>query len=152
MTMIQSELAPDIGDLTRQVWESVLMLEAVEAPVPPFEGDDPCVSSSVQIVGGWNGVVSLQMSTSLAVTIATTMFELPLGELTAEEIDDAVGEMANMIGGNVKGLLPGPSQLSLPTVTTALRAPNFPGAAATDHLEFVVAGEPFTVTVLEEKS
>ena len=32
---------------------------------------------------------------------------------------DAVGEMANVVGGNVKSLLPGPSTLALPIVVTS---------------------------------
>jgi chemotaxis protein CheX len=146
VTAIQSELAEDIGDVTRQVWESVLDIEAFPSP-GSAAAVTLGVSSCVQILGGWNGVVNLSMPSELATLIATTMFDLPAADLSDDEVDDAVGEMANMIGGNVKSLLPGPSQLSMPAVTVGTA--HFPGAEVVDHLEFVVEGHPFTVTVLE---
>jgi chemotaxis protein CheX len=40
------------------------------------------------------------------------------GPLDDEDVADAVGELANMIGGNIKGLMPGPSVLTLPVVAS----------------------------------
>ena len=40
------------------------------------------------------------------------------GEPAEADIADALGEIANVIGGNLKSTLPGPSLLSLPVVTT----------------------------------
>ena len=39
--------------------------------------------------------------------------------LDDEDVDDALGELANVVGGNVKAVLPGPSVLGLPEVGTA---------------------------------
>lgn len=135
----------DIDDLTRQVWENVLG-QSVE--LAALNGTCPNVTSSVQIMGAWTGTVSLRMTTELATVIAGSMFEMEADELGQEEIDDAVGEMANMIGGNVKSLLPGPSQLSMPTVSGGEEPPHFPGTVLGEHLEYEVAGQPFTVSVL----
>ena len=47
---------------------------------------------------------------------AARMFSVPEAELTNEDLRDALGELTNMVGGNVKTLLPGSEFISLPTV------------------------------------
>ena len=44
------------------------------------------------------------------------MFGAEPGDLSDDEVSDALGELTNMVGGNIKSLLPAPSQLSLPSV------------------------------------
>lgn len=68
----------------------------------------------VFISGGWEGAVALGCSEALARKVASVMFAKTPQDMTVEEIEDAVGELANIIGGNIKALLPGPSELSLP--------------------------------------
>lgn len=142
MTMTDS-LAEDIDDLTRQVWQSVFDLDL--APEEP--GATPDVHASVQIIGGWHGAVSVRLTGDLARIVASSMFEMPDDDLTRDEIDDAVGEVANMIGGNIKSLLPGPSQLSLPTVGFGDEPPHFPGTVLAEHVAYTIAGQPFVVDV-----
>ena len=105
----------DIRTLTQKVCDSVLAMRPLllaGTPVPAVSE----VAACVRITGGWHGAVVLSCGRDLAVAITEAMFAMDPGTTSAEELDDAMGEMANMIGGNIKGLLPGPSQLSLPTV------------------------------------
>ena len=44
------------------------------------------------------------------------LFDRAEREVSLDDVRDALGEITNMIGGNVKALLPTPSRLSLPTV------------------------------------
>jgi chemotaxis protein CheX len=147
MTLISSTLRDDIDDVTRQVWTNILDLpvEAVRAESSPV-----MTSSSVQILGGWTGALVLSMTEELATTIASTMFSLDSSELSEVDVIDAVGEMANMIGGNVKSLLPGPSQLSMPTVTAGEQEPAFPATEVVERLEFTACGQPFNVTLVQK--
>ena len=50
--------------------------------------------------------------------------------VTDAEVVDALGELTNMIGGNVKSLLPAPSQLSLPMVSDSVWPTTVPGSVA----------------------
>ena len=77
------------------------------------DGDE--VGSSVLVSGGWSGAVVLRCSAPLAGGIARRMFA-PGGEVVddPELLADALGEVVNMIAGNLKTMLPGPCQLSLP--------------------------------------
>lgn len=148
----RSELATDIDDVTRQVWEHVLALTPTTVHPDDCDPDDDrvcTVSSSVHIIGGWSGAVSLAMTPDLTLEIASRMFDATAEDLSAEEVDDAVGEMANMIGGNVKSLLGGVAQLSMPTVTRGPR-PSFPGTEIAENVAYRVAGHPFRVTLHRE--
>lgn len=117
----------DITALTEQVCDSVLGMSIVPlADAVPARTE---VMAVVQITGGWQGAVAVTCARAVAEAITEAMFEMDPGTTSAEELDDAMGEMANMIGGNIKGLMPGPSQLSLPTVAEGHDfAAAFPGS------------------------
>jgi chemotaxis protein CheX len=63
-------------------------------------------------------------------------------------MQDAITELSNMVGGNIKALLPQPSRLSLPTVFEGqdykLRVP---GAVCVSRLIFESQGSQFVVTM-----
>ena len=71
---------------------------------------------SVSISGESNAIVTVDCSEELATRIGAAMFDTDAEELTPEEVEDALGEIANIIGGNIKALLPGPSKLGLPQI------------------------------------
>jgi len=62
------------------------------------------------------------------------------------DVADAVGELVNMVGGNIKSLMPGPSVLSLPAVAAG-RAAHPSGATEIARFDGVWAGEPVRVAV-----
>ena len=139
-----------IISLTEQVWESIIGLPLLpEAPAPAES--DLAVSSCVQITGGWEGTVVVRSSRALARTITETMFGMDDGEAAQEDIDDAIGEVANMIGGNVKSLVPGPSLLSLPAVVVG-EPMVFPRSEECALATFLVSDQPFQVSVLRRSS
>ena len=70
--------------------------------------------SSVTVSGAWNGHVILELTEEAAVRAARAM--VGTDDVAAGDVADAVGELANMIGGNLKGLVPAPSRLGLPLV------------------------------------
>jgi chemotaxis protein CheX len=76
---------------------------------------------------------------------------LDRGEVEVDEDDivDAMGEMANVIGGNLKSLLPGPSSLGLPIVVTSETGAGmrWPNSVASLYADLTWRGEPVTVTI-----
>jgi chemotaxis protein CheX len=69
---------------------------------------------------------------------------------SGEEIRDALGELTNVIGGNVKALFPGPSALSLPTVAVGSDYDlGVIDASATRTVSFTCDGQPLVVTLFE---
>lgn len=134
----------DVAELTRAIWETVLGL-AVEGPFDR-EADQLDLSLSVDISGSWEGTVSLAMPQSLAVSAAAAMLAVPEEDVPPAELRDAVGELANMLGGNVKGILPGLNRLSLPRVER-IEEVGAVGAVEARRLWFESGGKSFSVTV-----
>jgi chemotaxis protein CheX len=96
------------------------LLGEVEPPIPTYLdaadvlAPELAVQASVSISGGWNGRVMVACSTALARQVTARLLLITDAELADEDIRDAVSELANVIGGNVKSVMPGPSVLSLP--------------------------------------
>jgi chemotaxis protein CheX len=106
-----------------EVWSSLLL--DVAEPVPNRAGDDTAVTASVSIAGAWNGHVTVGCSADTARSLTARMLGVDVANIEAGDVADVVGELANMIGGSLKALLPPPSTLSLPHVIT--------GPGATSH-------------------
>ncbi len=108
------------------------------------------VTGCVHVSGGWNGAMTVSCGTELARRIASAMFEVPAEDTSLDEVRDAVGELANMIGGGFKALMPGPSTLSMPTVAEGRDySLHMPGSAVGAELWFLREGEPIVVRVHE---
>ena len=105
----------ELTGLTSGVWESFLGLPIAPC-APTAMPAGPVLTTSVSISGGWNGSVSLTLPEPLAVHAAAAMFGMGPDEVATDEVNDAVGELANIIGGNIKGLIEEPCTLSLPVV------------------------------------
>lgn len=134
----------DVVELTRLIWETAVGLRAEGRTGADAESFD--VRLSVDITGGWEGTVSLSMPGDLARAAAAAMLAVPADAVPPAEVRDAALELANMIGGNVKGILPGPSQLSLPRLEHAAEASEAEGDVR--RLWFESGGKSFSVTVI----
>ena len=76
--------------------------------------------ASIRISGAADETIVVEAPVESARCIAESMFAADPESLESEEVQDAVGEIVNMIGGNVKGTYEGDSALSLPCVSDAL--------------------------------
>lgn len=106
-----------VSEITRMVWAAII--DAPDTLVEREgngEGATRELTGLVEISGTWNGTVCLGFSRRAARQAAAAMFGAEGDELADDEVADAVGELVNVVGGNLKGLLPPPASLSLPTV------------------------------------
>lgn len=136
----------DLEQIVTDVFESFLGEEIPQLGPKP-ELDSP-FQASVSITGGWEGHVVLGCTPVMARSAAGALLQIPVGELAEDDVADAIGELANMIGGNIKGLLPGPSSLTLPVVSTGTGGLRHPSSEEALALNLSWQGEPFVVSVL----
>lgn len=140
--------AEQLTEIAREVWTSFLDLGLSPWQGGAEPGADGSVTGCVHISGSWEGSVLLQCAEPLARLAAATMFGITDEELGDDEVADAVGELTNMVGGNVKSLLPEPSRLSLPAVTTGREyVVHVPGAEAVEQVALDCKGERLLVSV-----
>ncbi len=112
MTMTYENLVEQVTDA---VFSTMLNLGLTRSDQPP-PADHDILIATVHIAGQWTGSVVLALSPQAARLSAAAMLHLPLDEITTIDQHDVASELVNMVGGNLKSLLPGPSFLSLPTV------------------------------------
>lgn len=109
----------DLHRIAADIWAAMLGLDLEpDRPVDKHSPDERVVTGTVLITGDWEGAVTVQTSERHANRATGLMLMLEEADIGEEDIADTVGELANMAGGNVKSLLEGSCQLSLPSVTS----------------------------------
>ena len=144
----------EIFQLTGTIWESMLSL-----PLEPESGsgETPGASAArstaacVQITGAWNGAVLLDCPAELARRAASILLGVEQAAVTVYDLQDAVAELVNMIGGNIKGLLPPTCFLSLPAVVEGGDySTRIPGSRLVRRIGFTCLGQGLSINILEK--
>jgi hypothetical protein len=115
-TLLDAETVQSIAD---EIWPSLVGDgEAfVPVPVPP---PAEVVSAWVDIIGPWTGSVVLTCAPATAAALTeSVLMARPPTVVDDEDVADALGELANVLGGNIKSVLPGESRLGLPQIGVA---------------------------------
>ena len=111
-------VADDLRVMVDEIWSSLFSPAPEDSPdEAPLRG--PLVAGYVDIAGGWDGRVLVSTTEEGAVAIAATMLAVPPERVLADDLADAMGELANIVGGSVKSYVDGRSTLSLPAVSHA---------------------------------
>jgi len=117
-----------------------------------LESPNGFVVAAVQIVGDWQGAVRLDIDLELARRACANLTGMASDELSQQDVRDAAGELANMVGGSVKALCAHASRLSLPTVAVG-RDFEFSlcQGKVIQALSFCHSSELMTVSVIERR-
>jgi len=132
-----------LEQITVDVCQSMLGIPLTPAD-QMIRPENPLVAS-VEIRGDHSTSVDVIADVRLAESIAELMFGTELEMLTRAEVRDAMGEIANMIGGNLKGVLGGEADLSIPIVREG--TVEVPLNPAVSSLTFDCVGNPLTVVL-----
>ncbi|SNS60703.1 Chemotaxis phosphatase CheX [Geodermatophilus pulveris] len=144
-TLITSLIDPaTVEAIAVDAWVALVGEEELLVPVP---GDLPAdtLSAWVDVVGPWTGSVVLTTGRQTAADLTRALLREAAPELLDhEDVADAFGEIANVVGGNVKAALPGPSTLGLPEVgpAPAVRHPE-----DVCRIDVLWRGQPLAVSV-----
>lgn len=109
MTTIATQI-DQIEELARQavrdVFDTMLSLAVVDHPPDPLPPDpDGEIVSSVGFIGQTTGAIYLYARVSLARLLTARMLGLEAADVESEMINDALGELSNMVVGAVKSQL-----------------------------------------------
>jgi len=152
MTAMQSYDA-DVGRIVEHIWTTFLDLSVLPTePVLARAMERDGLSGTIHISGAWHGAVVLHCSAPLARCAAGILFGVPADAADTADVHDALGELTNMAGGNIKALMPEPCLLSLPTVGDA-RAwkRETAGSRQVAEVAYECLGEPLRVAVYERQ-
>ncbi len=133
-----------VQSIAQEAWSALIGDDEFLVPLPGGLPDD-AVSSWVDVVGPWTGAVVLTCGRATAEELARCLLaEHAPPVLDAEDVLDGLGELANVVGGNVKAALPPPSVLSLPRVGVA---PTVRNPADVCRIDVLWRGQPLACSV-----
>jgi len=145
VTAPESPVTPhDLQVFGEEVLTAFLLEQEHHGPAQP-DGDAGWVHASIAVTGGWSGHITLDVTRTGADVLTRRM--LLSDEVSHDDVTDAVGELVNVLGGNVKGLLLEESALGLPQVHTYDEPAPRRAAVEVCHAELVWAGHPVDVRV-----
>ncbi|MFT0847557.1 chemotaxis protein CheX [Actinomycetaceae bacterium L2_0104] len=107
------------------------MIDGEEGGIRLWEGPLPAVVDPLHAWVDVNGAlparaaVTAERGTCLLLARALMSMELD-EEVSKDDLVDAFGEVANVVGGNIKALIPDPGALSLPRVAESLPTEDAP--------------------------
>lgn len=140
----------ELSSIMTGIWTSMLGLELVPSATAPV--DENHLTACISILGTWEGTMSLEFPATLARQLAGAMFDQDAAGLTESDVSDAVGELANIAGGNFKSVLPEGSQLTLPTVISGKAfSLNIPNSHVVSEQGFVCEGKPLVLRIHERR-
>ena len=120
ISLTEEQTADCVINATKEVFSTMVMMEAVDdfplkEPVRRFKCS---ITGMVGFAGTYSGVISIHCPVALALKITSNMLGVDCDEVN-EDLNDAIGEIANMLGGSVKQVLSKGGldvKLSIPTV------------------------------------
>ncbi len=146
-----SLLTRELTPRAREVWNSMLGLDL--EPCDSCDTDTTAGhkrwSGYIALSGGWRGAVTVSCIDPMARIVTGAMFGMGPEEATEAEIQDAIGELANILGGQTKSVLGDNCSLGLPVV---IEGDNFEATVPHTHavvkLRFRCESHPVEVSIV----
>ncbi len=113
---MQAEVSVDIlTQIVQSVFETMMSLDASPCDAPWSRAGDR-MTSLVYLTGDWNGAVMLECTPQQACQFAGRILCMDPPETADDDVRDVLGELANMVGGNMKSGMSTGVRLSMPSV------------------------------------
>ena len=150
------DIRDKIIESTREIFTSMVMMEAavVDQELPGQRVLKEGISGIIGLAGTHKGVLAIHLPGAVAVAVTGSFLGMEVTEIN-EDVEDAVGELANMLGGSVKAILSENGrdiELSLPTT---ISGQNYDFQTAKDvevtHLCFSTESGSFSVELQLER-
>jgi chemotaxis protein CheX len=139
--------AETVTQIVESIFATMMELE-VSASDKAWHPADDRLTSCINIEGDWNGAVSLECNQAQACRFAGQLLCMDPPNSVDNDVRDALGELANMIGGNLKSTMAVNSRLSMPSVIDGGQYElRICGTEVQDRLAFQFDGGHFWVTV-----
>lgn len=150
MTLDQQQIL----SLSRDLWASVLGLNIGPAPTRRELAQQERVwSSRINVSGPWRGAIVIDCPESVARHAAAMLCSADAESASAEEITDALSDLAKIVGEKMRSLLPASSELSRPSVVEPSIPPHAPsGMRDLGALTLSCEGRPVRIAFLEAEA
>lgn len=149
---MQTEVSVDLlAEIVESVFTTMMNLE-VSPTIAPWNPVGDRLTSSVYLTGEWNGAVLLDCNARQACQFAGRILSMDPPEFVDDDVRDVLGELANMIGGNMKCSMTTGVSLSMPTVMEGRDYDmRICGSQVLERVAFQCVEGHFWITVLSTK-
>jgi len=141
----------ELAQIVEYVFRTMMCLEVSESNQSWIPGGCQ-LTATIHLAGDWKGALALECGRKEACSFAARFLSMDLPEMVDDVVRDVLGELANMIGGNLKCVLAGGLRLSMPSVVDGadqnLRVCR---AGTRERLVFECVEGVFSVAVLREE-
>lgn len=142
----------ELAQVVDSIFGTMLSLEAHEGRRAWFAAADR-LTATVYLAGDWNGAVLLECSRGQACRFAGRFLSIDPPGAVDDVVRDVLGELVNMIGGNLKCVLNRGIRLSMPSVVDGhSHSMRVCRGEVQERLPFDCAEGPFWVTVMTVRS
>lgn len=117
--IFSDEIQEKLVESTNEIFSGMVMMEIAPLDSPPDRLGklSNSITGMVGLAGIFKGVLAIHLPDAVAMAVTSNFLGMDVGEVN-EDVHDAVGEIANMLGGNLKTILSSVGkdiQLSLPS-------------------------------------
>ncbi len=141
----------ELAQIVQYVFQTMVCLEVSESNQSWSTGGDR-LTATIHLAGDWKGALALECGRKQACAFAARFLSMDPPAAVDDIVRDVLGELANMIGGNLKCVLAGGLKLSMPSVVDgtdlSLRVCR---AGIRERLVFECVEGVFSVAVLREE-
>jgi chemotaxis protein CheX len=139
----------DLARIVQSVFLTMMNLE-VAASEAPWTHSPDTITSAVHFVGKWRGAALVECNALQARQFAAQFMGIAMPGAIDDDVRDVMGELANMVAGNLKSLLPRGVDLSMPSVVEGSDyTVRVCGVNAVDRMTFSSAAGIFRITLIE---
>jgi CheY-specific phosphatase CheX len=142
----------ELAQVVDAVFGTMLKMEVCESSASWFAAEDR-LTGTVHLAGDWNGAVLLECNQWQACRFAGRFLSIDPPDAVDDVVRDVLGELVNMIGGNLKCVLTRGIRLSMPSVVDGSQhSLRVCGVEREDHLAFQCADGLFWITVMTTRT
>jgi chemotaxis protein CheX len=106
----------DLETVIASVFVTMMGLEVRPSP-EPCPGSDGMLTAAVYLTGEWAGAACVHVEPQQACAFTGHFLGMPAPPAVSDDVRDVLGELANMIAGNLKCTLAPGIRISVPSVT-----------------------------------
>ena len=143
--------ADDLGRVVRTIWSTQLGLELEDGDSEALErglADRETITVRVKFSGGFSGALVQRCSRQASILAASCAFATDNQDLSSNQIRDVLAELANVTAGNLKTILPGHPEFSLPKTVDA----DEDTGSLVAEAGFELQGEPLIVRLTQQQA
>lgn len=139
----------DVTNIVVSVFQTMLNLEIAATESSWVDAPDG-VTAAVYFAGTWRGAVLLECTRPQALEFTHRLMSIDPPKSIDDDVRDALGELANILAGNLKSVLPSGIGLSMPSVVEGTDySLRICGGFLADRMSFTSDAGAVWVTLIE---